>query len=86
MKTKKQRQKWWKRQSPEEQTAFIEKKVLEKAIKRRKKSLRIMKKYGDKYSCKKCFHRATKSCTDDLPNGCEYWFNPNTKKTGIAYK
>lgn len=75
-KSKKLRQKWWKELSDEDKAAYIDKKVLAKAIKRRKRSLRIMKNFGDKYSCKKCFHRLTKSCTDDLPNGCEFWWNP----------
>ncbi len=85
-KSKQSRQKWWKKQSPEKQAAFIDKKVLAKAVTRRNKSLKIMKKFGNKYPCSKCFHRATKSCTDDLPNGCEYWFNPNSSKVGIAFK
>jgi len=83
-KKRKSRQKWWKKQSSEQKASFIDKKVLAKAIKRRKKSLKIMKKHGDKYLCSKCFHRATKSCTDDLPNGCEYWYNPNSSKTLVV--
>jgi hypothetical protein len=83
--SKYQRQKWWRRLAPEQQGKYIDKTVSMKAVKRRKRSLRRMKKYGDTYKCSECFHRKTKSCTDDMPNGCEHWFNPNSEKKGIAY-
>ena len=54
----------------------------EKARRRRlQRTLAIMPKYGDKYKCSACFHRKTKSCTDNMPNGCEYWIR--FTKTGI---
>lgn len=60
---------------------MIKEKQEQKAKERRIKSLRIMKPYGKKYKCTECFHRKSKSCTDNLPNGCEHWFNP---KRGFA--
>ncbi len=43
-----------------------------KAEQRRKKSLAIM---ADYHSCKDCFHRLSKSCKDDMPNGCIEWYD-----------
>jgi hypothetical protein len=86
LKSKRERQRWWNNLSPEEQNDFIERIVAQKSIFRRNRSLERMKKYGDKYPCSECFHRLTKSCTDHLPNGCEYWWMPNSRKIGIAYK
>jgi hypothetical protein len=84
MKSKHQRQKWWRELKPEQQAVFINKKVKDKAVRRLKKTLRTMKKYGDLYACSECFHRKVGCCTDDMPNGCEYWFNPKSNKVGLA--
>jgi len=80
--TKAERQRWWRSLNPDQQFEYIEKIVLGKAIKRRQQSLRKMKKYGNKFSCETCFHRTTKACDDDLPNGCEWWYSPKAKKQG----
>lgn len=85
MKSKKGRQKWWRNLTNEEKAMYIETVQKRKAVKRRNKSLLKMKKYGDKYKCSECFHRKTGSCTDDLPCGCEFWFNPNSEIIGLAY-
>ena len=53
--------------------SFIEKMVQLKSEKRLQNSVQIMKPYGDRYSCKTCFHHKSKSCTDILPQGCEDW-------------
>lgn len=74
-KSKKARRKWWNSLSSKEQNQYITKCKKAKNEKRRQKSLKVMKKHGDKYKCSECYHRKTESCTDDLPNGCEYWVN-----------
>ena len=83
--TKKQRQRWWKNLSDEEKELYLKKIFKRKAIKRMSKSIRVMKNYIGKYKCSDCIHGKTKSCTDNLPNGCEYWFDPNSEKIGLAY-
>ncbi len=85
-KVKRERRRWWKNQSPEKQAAFIEKKILEKRDIRLQRTLETMKKWGNKYPCGECFHGLIKSCTYSLPNGCRHWFNPNSKKKGLASK
>lgn len=88
-KSKKLRRQWWKGLSSKEQAEYINKKMEQKAAKRLQRSLTIMRKYGNKYPCSKCFHRKTKSCTDDLPNGCEHWYfidGDGRTKEGIAYQ
>lgn len=85
-KTKKERQRWWRNLTPQQQFDYVERLVAEKAVSRREEALRTMKQYGDKFSCSTCFHRKTKSCTDDLPNGCQYYYNPITGLDGIAYQ
>ncbi len=73
MKTKKQRQEWWKSLTLEQQSVHINKWVGEKSDKRRKKSISIMKRRKSK-DCQKCIHGVTKSCADNLPRGCEYFY------------
>jgi len=80
-KTKKERQKWFYSLSPEQRQAFIERKVKQKSIKRRNNSLKVMKKYKSKYKCSECHHGIGGHCTDNLPNGCECWYNPNAKQS-----
>lgn len=57
---------------------LIKAKQLAKARKRRKYSLALMLAYQGLYSCSDCIHGLSGSCTDALPNGCEYWFNAVT--------
>ena len=85
-KKKEERQKWWKGLTAQQQDGYIAKVCANKAIKRKKVSLRRMKKYDNKFSCSTCFHRKGASCTDNLPNGCEYWWSPDSSYQGIAYK
>lgn len=68
--------------SSEQQQKYIEKIIEAKRVKRMQRTLKKMRKFGDKYQCSECFHRKTKSCTDDLPNGCENYFNA---KTGLIF-
>ncbi len=77
-KLKKLRKKWWKGLSSAQRSKYIEKKVEVKRVIRLKRSLEKMRRYGDKYQCSECFHRKSKSCTDDMPNGCEDWFSGET--------
>ena len=65
---------------------LIERKNKEKTIKRKQVSLAVMVKYEQKYQCSSCFHSKGGSCTDNLPNGCEYWYNPQSSYQGISYK
>lgn len=73
IKSKKQRQNWWKNLTPEQQISFIDKKVAEKALKRQKKSIKLMKQHKIHHNCNFCLHRKTQSCTNNLPDGCEYY-------------
>lgn len=85
-KTKKQRRQWWNSLTPDEQAEKIKEWMARKAARRKAKSLREMSKIEGVFDCADCFHRKTKSCTDDMPNGCEYWFSPGSKIQGLAYK
>lgn len=53
--------------------AFIERKLREKALRRRRASIRLMKAYKGLYDCKDCIHGLIRSCKDKLPNACEYF-------------
>lgn len=74
---------WFKSLTALEKKDFIENKVKTKAAKRIKKSLNLMKDYGQKYACKNCFHGLCNSCTDNLPNGCEYYYSTITDYQGL---
>lgn len=82
MKTKAERQRWWRSLTPQQQFDYVEKLVAGKAVLRCKESLRVMAKFGDKFKCSECFHRTTKACTDDLPCGCQWYWNPITGLQG----
>ena len=84
--TKAQRQEWWKKLTLEEQIDYVQKKGNEKARFRRARSIKLMADKPGQFSCRGCFHRKTQSCEDNLPNGCEYWYDPADKKQGLAYK
>lgn len=60
---------------------LIQRKQADALRRRRQRTLAVMVKYADKYKCSECFHRKTKSCADDMPNGCEQWVR--FTKTGI---
>ena len=64
-KTKKQRRKWWRKLTPEQQNDFIESHVAKKAIKRKEK-LRL-KSNPKNLTCETCIHGITKSCTETEP-------------------
>ena len=57
---------------------FTEIKIAEvranQALRRRSRSLALMKNYSG-YHCKACIHGKTDNCVDQLPNGCEYYYN-----------
>ena len=57
----------------------IDRKNREKAVKRRKYSLSLMKAYKGQYPCSTCLHGLSENCDDPLPNGCEYHYNPKTE-------
>ena len=84
LKNKVQRQEWWKTLSVEEQGDYINGRQKKKTEQRRKKSIELTR--GSDFTCRTCFHRKTGSCNDNLPNGCEYWYDPANKKQGLAYK
>ncbi len=63
--------------------AFIERKLREKALKRRRASIQLMKAYKGLYDCKECIHGLINSCKDRLPNGCEYF---SDEVTGRKFK
>jgi hypothetical protein len=84
MKSKKHRQAWWNGLSGNDQTAYLEKVQARKAEKRRQKSMKLMK--DQHYDCTDCIHGRTNSCTDNLPNGCEYYSSEITGESGPAYK
>jgi hypothetical protein len=81
---KKARREWWKSLTPEQKSEYLGKVVKKKSFKWREEHLRIMKKYGDKFKCSECFHRGNGSCTDDMPQGCPYWYSPQAKEQGPA--
>lgn len=84
-KTKKQRQGWWNNLTLEQQEKQVIKWQAKKAEKRLENSVKFMRKIKEDFPCEKCFHRQSKSCTDDLPRGCEYWFWPG-KVTPVKAK
>ena len=74
MKTKKQRQAWWKGLSPDQKSKYIDKKVEKKRLKRNKLMAKSMKAKGLKYNCAECIHRKTQNCTDITSVSCEYFY------------
>ena len=84
-KTKKQRRQWWNNLSPEQQAKQLDKWQAKKAAKRKARSIRIMAKAEIKHNCSSCYHYITKNCKADMKWGCEYWYNPNSQITGLAY-
>ena len=84
-KSKKDRQNWWKGLDGNQRDSYIKWVMEGKREKRRKRSLRLMKRKVGQFKCKECFHGKGGHCKDRLPNGCEHWFNPNSKKIGIGY-
>ena len=57
-----------------------------KSIKRREYSLNLMEKYKGLCDCKKCLHGITHSCTDNLPNGCEYFCDIKTGEMPLKHE
>jgi len=78
-----ERRKWYHNQSPEQKSAFIKKTMQAKADRRRNRSIALMKNHEGEYDCKDCIHGKTKSCTDKLKNGCEYYYNADNGKKGL---
>ena len=77
IKSKKQRQKWWKNLPIGAKKAFIHKKVAEKAEYRINRSKQWLKDNKLTFDCSVCIHHLSKSCEDEkrLSGGCEYWEN-----------
>lgn len=65
--------------------AFIKRKNKAKSVLRRRRSIRLMKDYPGEYSCTDCIHGQSKSCTDALKNGCEYFYNAKTERKFKAH-
>ncbi len=78
MKTKKQRQQWWANLSNEDRSAYLDRILEKKAEKRRAKSIKLMK--NKHFDCKLCIHSLTQSCTDNLKNGCEYFYDASIRR------
>ncbi len=64
----------------------IEKQNIDKTIKRREYSLKLMEKYKGLCDCKKCVHGISHLCTDNLPNGCEYFCDIKTGKMPLNHE
>ena len=73
-KTKLERQQWWSLLTPKQQDRYLKKAMLSKVKKRRQRSINIMNRLNKTNDCKLCIHGVTKSCTSDLPRGCEYFY------------
>ena len=73
MKTKRQRRKWWNKLNPEQQNAFVSKKVEQKRLNRNRLMVKSMKRLNLSYDCKHCIHGLTESCTDRPKNKCLYF-------------
>jgi len=73
MKTKKQRQDWWKSLNPEEQDKFITKRASKRTARNIQKNQRLMEKLGLSFDCKQCIHGIIDSCTDRPKDGCVYF-------------
>lgn len=84
-KSKKETKEWWKGLTENQRSQYISRVMEGKREKRRKRSIRLMSRRAGEFKCKECFHGQGGHCTDRLPNGCEYWFNPNSDKIGIGY-
>ena len=84
-KTKKQRRKWWNSLTEDQQAKHLDKWTTDKKEKRRARNIAIMDKAEIKHNCKTCFHGITKNCEAGMKWGCEYWFNPQSSITGLAY-
>jgi len=59
---------------------LIEKNNQAKIIKRREFSLNFMKDFKGLCDCKKCVLGISHSCTDNLPDGCEFFCDIRTGK------
>ena len=42
---------------------------------RKQRSIELMKRLEINLDCELCFHGITKNCTNNLPNGCEHFWN-----------
>jgi hypothetical protein len=73
---------WWRNLTPNEQAAYIDRKVEEKAKLRLERTKRWLKDNSLKFDCSVCIHGLSGSCStkDELPNGCEYWANAETSE------
>ncbi len=54
---------------------WIAKQQEKKALTRRRRSVAQMSAYPGQFRCKACIHGKTDNCQDNLPNGCEYYYN-----------
>ena len=71
--SKLERQEWWDSLSLEQKMEYSISKKQKKEDDRRDRSIRLMSQFTERFDCKDCIHRLTMSCTDYMPNGCEYF-------------
>ena len=77
MASKAKRKTWFTNLTPEKRDAYISAGMESKSARRRARSVAMMEKAGLSYDCKRCVHGRTSSCTDNLPDGCEHYFESN---------
>jgi hypothetical protein len=81
-KSKKEPRKWFNGLSAEEKNSYFNKIGKSKLANRQKKQQSEMKSLGLKYDCSNCTFGITKSCIDNFPDGCGYFFNAKTGQEG----
>lgn len=68
-----------KKKNPFNKAEYIEKQIVKRqekqALIRRRRSMAIMRDYPGQYRCTTCTHGKTGNCVDQLPNGCEHYYN-----------
>jgi hypothetical protein len=83
MKSKKDRQLWWRNLTPGQQSEYLESRAVSKAQKRRTREKRDTQRFALKYDCSKCILGISRSCVEKTKNGCGYYDDGKTQ--GIYY-
>lgn len=78
-KDKPQRQKWWADLTEQQKDEYLTEKQELKHQKNITKAIGLMEQKNLKFDCLQCFHHKTHSCTDNLPNGCQSFYDPQAK-------
>ena len=73
-KNKADRRQWWSLLTPKKQDEYIKKLMVGKSKRRKQQSINLMNRLNKTNDCKECIHGVTRSCTSDLPRGCEYFY------------